>query len=143
VRLFLTFGVGTLLEKRSFSPIVRIAPRSTTRSETMLQVNETVREYTDALVTNVWADGVNRTPCMAFTHNPAADRTCLDQANKSASKGRAARVATAKAQIKELDRLLKKYKINKERLVYMAPKKKGLQVLRRVARNLQGVYRPI
>jgi hypothetical protein len=91
----------------------------------MLQVNETVREYTDALVTNVWADGVNRTPCMAFTHNPAADRTCLDQANKSALRGRATRVATAKAQIKELDRLLKKYKIDKERLVYMAPKKKG------------------
>ena len=90
----------------------------------MLQVNETVREYTDALVTNVWADGVDRTPCMAFTHNPAADRTCLAQANNSALKGRAARVLAAKAQIKELDKLLKKYNINAERLVYLAPKKK-------------------
>jgi hypothetical protein len=95
------------------------------RSATMLQVNESARQYTDAIVTNVWADGVNRAPCFAFTHDPMADADCVKKAESSAMHGRANRIAAAKVRKAELDVLLLKYKIVAHRLVYREPANGG------------------
>lgn len=47
---------------KSFTYIRRGSPQPKSKHKTFL--------YTDSIVTMIWADGVNRTPCILFTYNP-------------------------------------------------------------------------
>ena len=38
--------------------------------------------YTDSIVTNVWGDGKNLTPSIAYSHNPATDIDAVKRAAK-------------------------------------------------------------
>ena len=69
-----------------------------------------IPNYTNCIITCIWADGVNRTSAMLFTYNAAfrCDRNLTER-----------RVA----QVKHLNECLKKYGITPERIVYVGKEK--------------------
>ena len=68
-------------------------------------------EYTNCVITCLWADGVNRTPSMLFTYNPAFRR------DRTPTQRRATLVA-------HLDETLQKYNLASGRVVYVGEPKR-------------------
>ncbi len=66
--------------------------------------------YTNAIVTMISGDGLNRTPCMLFTHDP---RMAKEQ--KDTVRGKRIR--------SEFEEALKKYNIKEDRIIYVQSKK--------------------
>jgi len=67
--------------------------------------------YTNCIITCLWADGVNRTPSMLFTYNAAFRR------DRNPTTRRV-------AQDKQFDECLKKYDLSPERICYVGEKRK-------------------
>lgn len=68
--------------------------------------NTSIPIYTNCIVTCLWSDGINRTPSMLFTFNPAFRRDRNPTARRS-------------AQIEHLDQCLNNYEIDNDRIVYI------------------------
>ena len=79
----------------TFSPIGSGKQKATFKTST----------YSDALVTMIWADGKNRTPCRLYTHNPK-----LNLAQKNTDRGRRIRA--------DLEAALEENGISADRIVY-------------------------
>jgi hypothetical protein len=84
----------------------------------MLAIAPNKNAWTNAIVTNVWADGKNRTPCVLYTHNPAFDLKMVQNAPANAK-------AKAQDQLKALKKALADNSIADFRVVCLEPSKKG------------------
>ena len=77
--------------------------------------------YTDSIVTNVWGDGKNLTPSIAYSHNPATDIDAVKRAAKGTKRAR----EKAAVSVANLKKALIKYNIDQKRVRYIVPTKKG------------------
>jgi len=78
-------------------------------------------QYTDSIVTNYWADGVNRTPSIAYSHNPAFDMDAIVRARH----GSKFQQSKAAATVATLEAALARYGIAANRVHYIVPSKPG------------------
>ena len=83
--------------------------------------------FTNCIVTCVWADGINRTPPILYTYNPAFRR------DRKLTKKR-------KAQLAHLDVCLKRYNINPDRVVYIGKDKYEKDVYARESPQLVRLF---
>lgn len=81
-----------------------------TRGAAQPRLTASISKYTNCIVTVVWADGVNRTPPMLFTYDPAFRRDRK-------------RTARRDGQVAHLDECLARHRVDASRVVYVGKAK--------------------